>query len=110
LVFARPISDGRRRAVHSPKESFPWFKALREKTLQKNAMVSLIRQRIGEHSWSIVRLFLSVREKPAVPHQPYDVTQLEEKEVELRQSARRQKPPTALKANFRQHEPRGRTP
>ena len=70
------------------KESCPWLKALGEKTLQKNAMVSL-RDNASKRRTFMVNcspIFVGKGQTGGVLISLDDVTQLEEKEVELRQS------------------------
>jgi PAS domain S-box-containing protein len=70
------------------KESYPWLKALRDKTLQKNVMVSLYDSESKRRAFMVncSPIFVSKDKTGGVLISLDDVTQLEEKEVELRQS------------------------
>jgi PAS domain S-box-containing protein len=70
------------------KESCPWLKALRDKTLQKNVMVSLQDSKSKRRAFMVncSPIFISEDKTGGVLISLDDVTELEEKEVELRQS------------------------
>lgn len=70
------------------KESSPWIRALREKALQKNVMVSLHDSDAKRRAYIVncSPIFVSKGETGGVLISLDDVTQLEEKEIELRQS------------------------
>ena len=84
------------------KESFPWLKALREKTLQKNAMVSLTDSASKRRTFMVncSPIFISKGETGGVLISLDDVTQLEEKEVELRQSKEAAETANRAKSEF----------
>src|SRR5262249_6670312 len=69
------------------KESSPWLKALREKTLQKNARVSLLDGGSKRRAFMVncSPIFVGRGETGGVLISLDDVTELEEKEIELRQ-------------------------
>ena len=70
------------------QESAPWLKALREKALQKNVMVSLYDSQSKRRAFIVncSPIFVSKGQTGGVLISLDDVTELEEKESELRQS------------------------
>jgi PAS domain S-box-containing protein len=70
------------------QESAPWLKALREKALQKNAMVSLHDSETKRRAFIVncSPIFVGKGQTGGVLISLDDVTELEEKEIELRQS------------------------
>lgn len=70
------------------QESAPWLKALREKALQKNVMISLHDSETKRRAFIVncSPIFVSKGQTGGVLISLDDVTELEEKEIELRQS------------------------
>ena len=70
------------------QESAPWLKALREKALQKNVMVSLYDNESKRRAFIVncSPIFVAKGQTGGVLISLDDVTELEEKEIELRQS------------------------
>jgi PAS domain S-box-containing protein len=70
------------------QESAPWLKALREKALQKNVMISLHDSQTKRRAFIVncSPIFVSKGQTGGVLISLDDVTELEEKEIELRQS------------------------
>ena len=70
------------------QESAPWLKALREKALQKNVMISLHDSEKKRRAFIVncSPIFVSKGQTGGVLISLDDVTELEEKEIELRQS------------------------
>ncbi|MBI2227662.1 MAG: response regulator [Deltaproteobacteria bacterium] len=70
------------------QESAPWLKALREKALQKNVMVSLHDSESKRRAFIVncSPIFVAKGQTGGVLISLDDVTELEEKEIELRQS------------------------
>jgi PAS domain S-box-containing protein len=69
-------------------ESAPWLKALHEKALQKNVMVSLVDSKQKRRAFIVncSPIFVGKGQAGGVLISLDDVTELEEKEIELRQS------------------------
>jgi len=70
------------------KESAPWLKALRDKALQKNAMISLYDSKSKRRTFIVncSPIFVTKGQTGGVLISLDDVTELEEKEIELRKS------------------------
>ncbi|HEY7164733.1 MAG TPA: ATP-binding protein [Candidatus Binatia bacterium] len=84
------------------KESSPWLRALGEKTLQKNAMVSLLDASAKRRTFMVncSPIFVAKGEAGGVLISLDDVTQLEEKEIELRQSKEAAETANRAKSEF----------
>lgn len=96
--FSWSQSDGR----PLDKENTPWLKALRDQTLQKNAMVSLQDSNARRRTFMVncSPIFVSKGETGGVLVSLDDVTELEEKEIELRKSKEAAETANRAKSEF----------
>jgi len=82
--FKWSAADG----VRPDKDLFPWQRALRDKSLQRDAMISLLDSAAKKRTFMVncSPIFVGKGETGGALISLDDVTQLEEKEIELRQS------------------------